>query len=168
MQGLRQRLIILYSHSDFTPWKENVSACMLGKLIEAFKPHYDVSVAHFAGFNQEFAGLLKRFNLVFNICYGFDDYQQTDICKWLDDNDIPHTASNWHAQNLAQDKLMLPDLCAQAGLYSPRIFNYISQNTADLPLLVKPRFGSMHRDIVVYKNGDVPFYYYNNDNFLVQ
>ncbi|MFN4083729.1 MAG: ATP-grasp domain-containing protein [Bacteroidia bacterium] len=168
MQAQRQRVAVLYTHSDFTPWNENVSANMISKIIESLSLKFDVSVIHFAGFTNEFARLLKRFEMVFNVCYGYDNLQQTDVCKWLDDNEIPHSASSHIAQLLAQDKLLLPQLCKQVGLNSPQIIEDAEVLCSNLPMIVKPRFGSMHRDIHVFKNGNVPLHYLQHNDYLVQ
>lgn len=168
MQVHQTKIVLLYTHSDFTPWHENVSVNMIVNILSALQPYYDISVTHFAGFTNEFAALLKRFDLVFNICYGYNNLQQTDICKWLDDNDITHTASSYMAQMFAQDKLLLPQLCQQVELHSPTIFDNASVLDLNFPLIVKPRFGSMHRDIHVYENGNVPQHYFQHHDYLVQ
>ncbi|MEB3150830.1 MAG: ATP-grasp domain-containing protein [Sphaerospermopsis sp.] len=162
------KIVLLYSNSDFTPWHENVSVNLIVTILNALQPYYDISVAHFAGFTTEFASLLKRFDLVFNICYGYNQLQQTDICKWLDDNEINHTSSSYVAQMLAQDKLLLPQLCQQVDFDTPIIYDDASVLELCTPLILKPRFGSMHRDIHVFENGNVPEHYFKHNDYLVQ
>src|SRR4030095_2917713 len=108
MEKKNTRVLILYTESDFTPWKENISTDTLAAVMNAASLNYKTAITHFTGFEDSFASFLRRFDLVINLCYGFDSYSQTDIVCWLEANTIPHTSSTCSAQLIAQDKAILP------------------------------------------------------------
>ena len=86
MKSFPLKIIILYSDSEFTPWKENINVQTITCLIQALSLQHQVTITHFNCMEECFAAFLKRFDLVYNVCYGFDNYSQTDIVEWLDEN----------------------------------------------------------------------------------
>lgn len=149
------RLLILYTESDFTPWKENITPDTLVAMLNATSLNYKTAITHFTGFDESFYLLVKRFDLVINLCYGFDSFSQTDIVKWLDTMSIPHTSSTRTAQILAQDKAKLPILCGELGIDTPALLQLDDVLSNKEAMILKPRFGSLHRGIRIFKNNEI-------------
>lgn len=68
------RLAYLYTPSELTPWKENVSAESLRYLQEQTSEKFLSEVICFTGFNDSMKSDLMEFDMVFNLCYGYMDY----------------------------------------------------------------------------------------------
>ena len=168
MKSFPLKIIILYSDSEFTPWKENINAQTIVSLVQALSLQHDVTVTHFNCMEDCFAAFLKRFDLVYNVCYGFDNYSQTDIVEWLDENEIPHTSSSWQSQLIAQDKGLLPSLCSEIGLQTPRLLDFDEMMHYKGTMLLKPRYGSLHRGISIFDEQHIPFELVLNKDNLVQ
>lgn len=162
------KVIILYTESDFTPWKENISTDTLAAVMNAASLNYKTAITHFAGFENSFAAFLRRFDLVFNLCYGFDNFSQTDVACWLDANAIPHTSSTCSAQLTAQDKAMLPALCAEYGIYTPSLLGVEEVLSFNETMILKPRFGSLHRGIIVFRNNEITIEEILNEDNIIQ
>lgn len=153
-----KRLIYLYSDSSFTPWKENIFARTVANFLASTPEEYYPYVTHFVGFTSEFANFLKQFDIVFNVCYGFGDEGQHDIVRWLEDNGIKHTASNYQSQILAKDKLHLPEVCAKVGVPTPAIIPLSEISTSNFTrFIAKPRFGSLHQNMIVFDKESIPY-----------
>lgn len=157
MKSFPLNILILYSDSAFTPWKENINAHTITSLVQALSLQHHVTITHFNCMDECFASFLKRFDLVYNVCYGFDSYSQTDIVEWLDEHEIPHTASSLQAQLTAQDKGLLPLLCSEMGLHTPRLLDTEEILQFKGTMLLKPRFGSLHRGIHIFNEQQIPF-----------
>ncbi|MBY0479389.1 MAG: ATP-grasp domain-containing protein [Chitinophagaceae bacterium] len=168
MKTFPLNILILYSDSAFTPWKENINAQTVVSLVQAMSLQHHVTITHFNCMDDCFASFLKRFDLVYNVCYGFENYSQTDIAGWLDANEIPHTSSSYAAQMIAQDKGMLPSLCDEMGLYTPRLLDIEEILQHKGTMLLKPRFGSLHRGIHIFNEHQIPFNLVLDKDNLVQ
>ena len=168
MEKKNTRVLILYTESDFTPWKENISTDTLAAVMNAASLNYKTAITHFTGFEDSFASFLRRFDLVINLCYGFDSYSQTDIVCWLDANAIPHTSSTCSAQLTAQDKAMLPAICNELGFKTPALLKVNDILGSDKTMLLKPRFGSLHRGVKIFRSDEITIDEILNDEIIIQ
>jgi D-alanine-D-alanine ligase len=153
-----KRLIYLYSDSTFTPWKENIFARTVVQFLQSTPEGYYPYITHFVGFTPEFAQFLRQFDIVFNVCYGFGDEGQHDVVRWLDNNGIRHTASNFTSQIVAKDKVQLPHFCQMVGVNTPDIVPLSQLN--DYPshrFIAKPRYGSLHQNMLVFEKDQIPY-----------
>jgi D-alanine-D-alanine ligase len=161
-------IVILYSDSEFTPWKENINMQTIISLAQALSLQHKVTVAHFTGMEDSFASFLQKFDLVYNVCYGFHEYSQTDITAWLEENGIPHTASPYKAQCIAQDKGLLPLLCTEIGLQTPPLLQISEIFSYEGTMILKPRYGSLHRGIQLFTEKNIPVADVLNEANIVQ
>lgn len=160
---------ILYSESKFTPWRENIDTETLISLYRALPKNATGTIIHMTEPNKDMADLLKRYNLIINVCYGFDSYNQADIATWLDENNIPHLSSGGAQQQKAQDKLWVEQLLLESGLFVPVSL----QNTNNLHhnlYISKPRFGGCHRGIEIFTAEEVQVHFQkcSAENKLIQ
>jgi D-alanine-D-alanine ligase len=162
------RLLILYTESDFTPWRENITPDTLMAVMGAVSLNFKTAITHFNGPDESLARLLKRFDLVINLCYGYENYSQADVVKWLDMLSIPHTSSNWSSQVLAMDKAMLPGICSELQLDTPELLNLEQVLCSKETMLLKPRYGSLHRGIRIFHNNEITIDEVLNDEILIQ
>jgi D-alanine-D-alanine ligase len=149
---------ILYSESKFTPWRENIDTETLISLYRALPKNATGTIIHMTEPNKDMADLLKRYNLIINVCYGFDSYNQADIATWLDENNITHLSSGGAQQQKAQDKLWVEQLLLESGLFVPVSL----QNTNNLHhnlYISKPRFGGCHRGIEIFTAEEVQVHF---------
>lgn len=168
MKSFHLKIVILYSDSDFTPWKENINSHTIISLAQALSLKHQVTITHFTCMEDCFASFLKRFDLVYNVCYGFDAYSQTDITEWLDEHEIQHTSSPYKSQRIAQDKSLLPLLCAETGLQTPQLLEPGEVFSFTDLMILKPRFGSLHRGIQLFDESNIPVVDVLNDENIVQ
>jgi len=145
------KLAYLYTESELTPWKENVNAETLAFLLSQTPLEINAEIVHFDGFNEDMLEKLKKYDLIFNLCYGYKDAGQTEVAGWLQHYGIKHTASSFDALKIAQDKSILPDLCSPIGILTPDIFFETTCLEDDVLYLSKPRKGSCHRNIHIGK-----------------
>jgi D-alanine-D-alanine ligase len=165
------KLLYLYSDSDFTPWRENINAATMASLIQATPEHIQPFVTHFVGFTAEFADFLRQFDLVFNVCYGYGVADQVEVVRWLDWHGIKHTASSYSTQLLAMDKGLLPDMCEQVGLNTPRILslNELSDYSPATTFIAKHRYGSLHRNMLFFTPDTIPLQELNRlEDYIIQ
>jgi D-alanine-D-alanine ligase len=160
---------ILYSESKFTPWRENIDTETLISLYRALPKNAVGTIIHMTEPNKDMADLLKRYNLIINVCYGFDSYNQADIATWLDENNITHLSSGGVQQQKAQDKLWVEQLLLESGLFVPVSL----QNTNNLHhnlYISKPRFGGCHRGIEIFTAEEVQVHFQkcSAENKLIQ
>ena len=165
-----RKLIFLYSDSTFTPWKENIFGRTIAHFLTSTPENYYPYVTHFVGFSNDFAEFLKKFDVVFNVCYGFREAGQADIARWLDNHDIKHTASPYEIQILAKDKLNMPDICQSIDLKTPPIIDLVDISTSNFErFIVKPRMGSLHLNILVFDKSDIPYQeLLERENYIIQ
>jgi len=169
---MKKNIAILYSDSHFTPWNENVDLSTAVAIANSITPNYNVNVVHMMIPNENLADLLRTFDCVINICYGFKHLSQADIAVWLDDNGINHITTKGNIQLIAQDKRAVEELMVQFEL--PVVKSVFSKQ--DLLLnkfdhyIVKPIFGGCHRDISIYSVADIieEFDYIDLNKYLVQ
>jgi len=162
------RLMILYTESDFTPWRENITPDTLVSVLNAASLNYKTSITHFTGFDESLVNLLKRFDLVINLCYGYDSISQADVVKWLDAYSIPHATSTWSSQMLAMDKARLPTLCSELDIDTPALLKLDEVLSNKETMILKPRYGSLHRGIRIFKNNEITIEEVLNDENLIQ
>ncbi|RDB07778.1 ATP-grasp domain-containing protein [Runella aurantiaca] len=165
------KLLYLYSDSDFTPWRENINAATIASLIQATPENVQTFVTHFVGFTAEFADFLRQFDLVFNVCYGYGVADQVEVVRWLDWHGIKHTASSYSTQLLAMDKALLPDMCVQVGLNTPRILlpNELLDFSPTTTFIAKHRYGSLHRNMLFFKKDNIPSQQLNSlESYIIQ
>jgi D-alanine-D-alanine ligase len=162
------KIVILYSDSEFTPWKENINIQTIVSLAQALSFRHQVTVTHFNGMEDSFASFLQKFDLVYHVCYGFDEYSQTDVTAWLEENSIPHTASSYKAQCIAQDKGLLPLLCAETGLQTPPLLQTSEVFSYKGTMILKPRHGSLHRGIHIFNEKNIPVAEVLNTDNIIQ
>jgi D-alanine-D-alanine ligase len=165
------KLLYLYSDSDFTPWRENINAATIASLIQATPENVQTFVTHFVGFTAEFADFLRQFDLVFNVCYGYGVADQVEVVRWLDWHGIKHTASSYSTQLLAMDKALLPDMCVQVGLTTPRILlpNELFEFSSTTTFIAKHRYGSLHRNMLFFKKDNIPSQQLNSlESYIIQ
>ena len=165
------KLLYLYSDSEFTPWRENINASTIASLILATPKHIQAYATHFVGFTDEFAHFLKRFDLIFNVCYGFDLADQVAIAGWLDCHGIKHTASSYSTQRVAMDKSFLPDLCKIVSLNTPRLLalEEIDDFPGSTTFVAKHRRGSLHRGMLFFDRNTIPLQeLMENDDYIIQ
>ncbi len=131
------KLAYLYTTSELTPWKENVNLETLAFLISQTPVEIYTEIVHFEGFNSDMIDKLSGFDLVFNLCYGYQDAGQVEVAGWLQHYGIKHTASSFDALTMAQDKslfqtfvlnLILPHLKFGIALKCLTTILYTSQN----------------------------------------
>ena len=160
---------ILYSESKFTPWKENIDTETLISLYRALPKNCTGTIIHMTQPNRDMADLLRRFNLIINVCYGFDSYNQADIATWLDENNITHLSSGGAQQQKAQDKLWVEQHLLQKGLFVPVSLENASNLHHDF-YISKPRFGGCHRGIEIFTAEEVPIHFdtCTSENKLIQ
>ncbi len=161
------KLAYLYTESELTPWKENVNAETLAFLLSQTPLDINADIIHFDGFNEDMLEKLKKYDLIFNLCYGYKDAGQTEVAGWLQHYGIKHTASSYDALKLAQDKSTLPDLCGQLGILTPDIYFETTCLDDDTLYLSKPRKGSCHRNIQIEKGAWMKKYMNTFDEDLI-
>lgn len=147
------RLAFLYTPSELTPWKENVNLFTLKTLVKNTPQFYETEIICFSGFNEEMREKLSQFDIVFNLCYGYEDAGQVEVAQWLEDHAILHTASSSKSMLLAQDKSLLPKICKLVKGNTPPIHFSVENLEDEMIYISKPRKGSCHRDITI-ANGD--------------
>ena len=143
------KLAYLYTTSELTPWKENVNAETLAFLISQTPIDIQTEIVHFEGFNTDMIDNLSKFDLVFNLCYGYQDAGQVEVAGWLQHYGIKHTAPSFDALTMAQDKSLLPDICAKLDLATPEVWFSTERLDDDKLYISKPRKGSCHRNISI-------------------
>jgi D-alanine-D-alanine ligase len=162
------RLLILYTESDFTPWRENITPDTLVAVMNAAAINYKTAITHFNGFDESLASLLKRFDLVINLCYGYENISQADVVKWLDSLSVPHATSTWSSQMLAMDKAKLPGLCRELGTDTPALLTLDEVLRNKEAMILKPRYGSLHRGIRLFRNNEITIEEVLNEDILIQ
>jgi D-alanine-D-alanine ligase len=167
---LTRKLIYLYSDSTFTPWKENIFGNTVANFLKSTPENYYPYIAHFVGFNDEFANFLKQFDVVFNVCYGYGEAGQADIARWLDSHEINHSASTYEVQILAKDKTNLPQICQEINLKTPPIIALGNILETEFErFIVKQRMGSLHLNMLVFNKTNVPFQeLFERDDYIIQ
>jgi D-alanine-D-alanine ligase len=160
---------ILYSESKFTPWRENIDTETLISLYRALPKNATGTIIHMTEPNKDMADLLKRYNLIINVCYGFDSYNQADIAAWLDENNITHLSSGGAQQQKAQDKLWVEQLLLESGLFVPVSLQHTNNLHHNL-YISKPRFGGCHRGIEIFTAEEVQVHFQkcSAENKLIQ
>jgi D-alanine-D-alanine ligase len=147
----KMRLAYLYTESELTPWKENVNEATLNFLIANTPANIEADIVHFDGFNDEVLDTLRNYDLIFNLCYGYEDAGQVEVAGWLEHNNLAHTASFFESMIKAQDKSLLPDICNTLRIRTPEVFSSFHQLDDNILYLSKPRKGSCHRNITIQK-----------------
>ncbi len=159
----KMRIALLYTTSELTPWKENVNINTLLFLQKNLPAEIRSEILIFEGFTEKMLEKLFKFDLIFNLCYGFGQADQTDVALWLEKNGIKHSASNAKAMLLAQNKALLPYICEQSGLFTPDIITEMNYLESERMYIAKPRTGACHRDILIGKGS-----WFQDKGYLIQ
>ena len=147
-------IALYYTPAAHTPWKENVNLQTL-HFVKAHMPgSWDVRIIECRGFHEDLALKLSRFDVIFNLSYGFGQLGQVDMARWLEGHGFIHTASTANAMELAQDKSLLPHICRLLGFSTPGIVNRPEDLLPGVTYLAKPRCGSCHRNIHLFRGED--------------
>jgi D-alanine-D-alanine ligase-like ATP-grasp enzyme len=142
------KIAVLYAESRFTPWKENVDITTVINLIKALPKHAQGSIVHMTEPNHALANLLRTYDFVINVCYGFHELSQADIAEWLDANKIKHLSSGGIQQQMAQDKLYVEQVLTDHNISVPKSIQNCAEITPGL-YICKPRKGGCHRGIEI-------------------
>ena len=145
-------IAILYSDSQFTPWKENIDATTVKNILENIPSSYKTTIIHMTEPSNALANLLNNFQFVINVCYGYLDYSQSDIANWLDQHNIPHLSSSGKIQSVVQDKELTESVLINEGLPTAKSIKSpqeILESNFDY-FIVKPVKGGCHRGISTY------------------
>lgn len=152
-------IAVLYSESRFTPWKENIDMETMLYVYKALKKNHKVSVVHITHPNGELSDLLKAFDVVINLCNGYQQHQQSDIAEWLDRNGIHQIANSGESQKNAQDKWLTEKIIHASGLPIVRSITSPDIHSLTPYIIAKPRFGGCHRNIDVVASTDIHAYW---------
>ena len=147
-------IALYYTPAAHTPWKENVNLQTLHFVMAHMPGSWDVRIIECRGFHEDLALELSRFDVIFNLSYGFGQLGQVDMARWLEGHGFIHTASTANAMELAQDKSLLPHICRLLGFSTPGIVNRPEDLLPDVTYLAKPRCGSCHRNIHLFRGED--------------
>jgi len=150
---MKKSVAILYADSRFTPWKENIDFSTLKTYYDALSGDYEVTVVHITEPNSELAEFLKEFDFVFNLCYGFGNYNQAEVAFWLDVHEVNHLTTSGKIQEIAQDKLLVEDFCIEQNIPVARSIRHVSKLDLNAKFIItKPRYGGCHRGITILEN----------------
>lgn len=147
--SIKTTVAILYTPSELTPWKENINQETIDCLSNNLPDWVQSNSISFQGFSHSSALLLKQYDLVLNVCYGYYEADQVEITKWLSEHSIHHTGSDPETMLIAQDKSLLPDICSHLSLNTPSLITELSMINEQTQYIYKPRFGSCHRNISI-------------------
>lgn len=148
---MKKPIAILYARSEDTPWRENVDQETIASVIAALPAGWLPRVFRFHGYSTALLAELESCELVIDLCYGYapKGIDQVDVVQWLNQHRMLHTGSSDQAMRLAQDKAVLPVLCAELGLATPALLDPEHGLEPDRMYLLKPRFGSCHRGMKI-------------------
>jgi hypothetical protein len=147
-------IALYYTPAAHTPWKENVNLQTLHFVMAHMPGSWDVRIIECRGFHEDLALELSRFDVIFNLSYGFGQLGQVDMARWLEGHGFIHTASTANAMELAQDKSLLPHICRLLGISTPGIVIRPEDLLPGVTYLAKPRCGSCHRNIHLFRGED--------------
>jgi predicted ATP-grasp superfamily ATP-dependent carboligase len=97
--------------------------------------------------------LLREYDGVINLCYGFMEYSQAEIAIWLDHQCINHLSSPGWIQSQVQDKIWVERKAMQHRISVPKSYVHSAVLNSDDIYILKPRFGSCHQGIHIM-NGE--------------
>jgi D-alanine-D-alanine ligase len=163
------KMAILYAESEFTPWKENVDLETV-ELIYACLPHQgSIDIIHMKIPNEEFGNQLASYDTVVNMCYGFKEYTQARVASWLDNYQVRHLSSTGFAQQRVADKKWVEKCCKLHGINVPQTI-YAAADIEECTHIIKPRYGSCHRDIAIMEAEELRNYLpeLNIEQFICQ
>jgi predicted ATP-grasp superfamily ATP-dependent carboligase len=144
-------LVILYAESEYTPWKENIDSLTVNFIRSLLEPDYKVDIRHMEYPTDYLGKLLREYDGVINLCYGFMEYSQAEIANWLDNQRVNHFSSPGWVQRLVQDKLCVEKKAVQLGIQVPLCINHQQNLDREITYILKPRFGSCHQGIHILK-----------------
>lgn len=138
-----------------TPWMENVNRETTHFVLAHMPTEWNGKIVACRGCNYNLLNQLSDFDVLFNLSYGYRKMSQVDMARWLEWNRLVHTASSSNAMELAQDKGLLPDICRLLGYLTPEIVTKLEELEPDTFYLSKPRWGSCHRHIQIFKGREI-------------
>jgi D-alanine-D-alanine ligase len=151
-----QSCCILYTESEFTPWKENIDYSTVRSIADALATHYRVAILHVIHIHDGLEIHLKSFDFVVNLCYGTLSCNQAEMALWLTENRINHLSSPGHSQLLAQDKWRMEQILRSAGMHVPPSFSHLEIIGQAKIFIAKPRHGGCHRGIHLFSGMEIP------------
>jgi D-alanine-D-alanine ligase len=145
---------ILYAESEFTPWKENIDLETVETIFSALPNTNNIEIIHMKNPDDAFGKLLATYDTVINMCYGYMEYSQAFVASWLDEFHVRHLSSSGFAQKRVEDKMWVEKCCLLHDIPVPK--SVYSVNDLDESLhIIKPRFGSCHRDMVIIEGQEL-------------
>lgn len=151
-----QSCCILYTESEFTPWKENIDYSTVRSIADALAMKYRVTILHVIQIHENLEIHLKQFDFVINLCYGTLSCNQAEMAMWLTEHQINHLSSPGHAQLLAQDKWRMEQILRSAGMHVPQSYSHLEIIGQANIFIAKPRFGGCHRGIHLFSGMEIP------------
>lgn len=146
-----KKVTVLFTPCYKTKYREYVSVDTALYICSIISDTYISEAVEFSGFSDELRFKLKKSDLVFNICYGYSDEKkeisQDEVVKWMDENEILHSAPKYLPHKLCMDKRAYP-LILSENLNSPK---EIPELTVER-VVKKPRFGACGRDIEIFES----------------
>jgi D-alanine-D-alanine ligase len=140
-------LAILFAESEYTPWKENIDLMTVDYIRNLIEQDFTVHVRHMEYPTDYLGKLLRQYDGVINLCYGFMEYSQWEIASWLDTQHVNHFSSPGWIQRQVQDKLWVEKKALQLDLNVPLSIRHDTLLDKDELYILKPRFGSCHHGI---------------------
>lgn len=148
------RTAILYAESEFTPWKENIDLDTVDTIFSALPNTNNIDIIHMKNPGDEFGKLLATYDSVINMCYGYMEYSQANVAIWLDEFNVRHLSSSGFAQKRVEDKVWVEKCCLLHDIPVPKSVYSIKDLDESLHI-IKPRFGSCHREMVILEGQEL-------------
>jgi D-alanine-D-alanine ligase len=145
---------ILYAESEFTPWKENIDLDTVEMIYSCLPNQEYIDIIHMKNPDDSFGRLLASYDTVINMCYGYMEYSQANVAIWLDEFRVRHLSSSGVAQKRVEDKKWVEKCCLLHDIYVPKSVYSVNEIEECLHI-IKPRFGSCHRDMVIIEPNEL-------------
>ena len=169
-ESLLKRWLLIFTPPELTPYRECVSESLLRKMSSSLVPLGIEAVS--AEFSPESVDALfarERPDVVWNCCYGYQDAvtgvteKQSALCKRLSSFGCPMVGSPPNVQMLVEDKVLCGVALSQLDVCTPETLS----GGNDLAV-VKPRFGSWHRDVQLINANSVAVERFPATDWIVQ
>jgi len=141
-----KKIAILYSRSSKTPYRESINRRLVNEVLGILRNHNHNPYIVEANGNWEntIKFYLLNADLVFNLCYGYENTLQHEVVKMLDEAGIKHNTSSYAEQLFAQDKFGYYTRDFKTCLH-PKLFDKYE----DVPVIKKLRYGAASRQMEV-------------------
>jgi D-alanine-D-alanine ligase len=169
-----KRIAFVFTPSDLTPNKEFVGDSQVRLM---------ASIAERSGWNArvyEYAPdtvdqlTLFRPDVVFNLAYGYSDpngnhvESQPATAQRLEALGLNCIGSTAAVQHLVQDKLRTAELLETMGVRSPKIYAPSDWASSSGYRILKPRYGSCHRGVVLISPSEMAVLENRSEEYLLQ